>query len=383
MRKVPLRPGDMPSEKVGYAVLKELIVRVAVISPAGIHGKGGIESVVKYLVNEVRGRFHPEIDCEVIATRSTTIRWLKHPSTLLVLLKFIVLCARGRFDVIHINVAPRGSTWRKAIFAAIGRHFNLPVLLHLHGSGYDQFYAQVAPARQARIRQLFQRAERVVVLGEYWKAFVVGELGVASENVRIIANGVPSSTREHVPSEGPFRFLTLGIVGERKGTDVLLKALSQLPSGIDWKATIAGNGEVEKYRQFADELSIGDRVNFPGWIDEQGAKSLLAQSDAFVLPSRAENQPIAILEAMAQALPVISTKIGAIPEQVEEGVNGYLVRPGDVDELKSALVRLASDREGQSRMGHEGRTLFERKFSIESCAAAFVSEYRALSRTRV
>jgi glycosyltransferase involved in cell wall biosynthesis len=98
-----------------------------------------------------------------------------------------------------------------------------------------------------------------------------------------------------------------------------------------------------------------------------------------VLPSRAENQPVAILEAMARGVPVIATAIGAIPEQVVDGETGLLVPPGDAGRLQAALERLLNAPDQRAAMGAAARWRYEEHFSIAQCANAFGRLYRSLA----
>ena len=97
-----------------------------------------------------------------------------------------------------------------------------------------------------------------------------------------------------------------------------------------------------------------------------------------MLASRAENQPLAILEAMARSLPVVATNVGAIPEQVIDGETGLLVEPGDAVALAAALATLLRSPELRARYGEAGLKRFAALYSISSCAERFAALYRSL-----
>ncbi len=353
--------------------------RVAMVAAGGLAGQGGIGRVMAYLAREL-ARTQPDIELVPYRSRWSESGLAKHVLAMPALAAFVIGVRRA--DVAHINVAPRGSTWRKMLFAGAARMAGVPVVLHLHGSGYHEFYAGLSAARQARIRRFFGRAAAVVVLSEFWRRFVIDTLDVAEDRVEEIPNGVPAAGRAPGSAEGePPRIAFLGLIGERKGVDVLLDALANIKRrGIPWRAVLAGNGEVDWARQRATELGIADRIEFPGWIGEEEADAVLLAADLFVLPSRAENQPVSILEAMARGLPVIATRIGAIPEQVAEGETGLLVERGDADALADALAALLTAPDRRKALGAAGRERFERLFSVESCAARFAALYRAQAK---
>jgi glycosyltransferase involved in cell wall biosynthesis len=216
----------------------------------------------------------------------------------------------------------------------------------------------------------------VAVLGAHWRRFALETLRVPDERLLTVENGVPEPPALANPVHRPAHLVFAGTLGERKGVDVLLESLSLLDARTrHWRATLAGGGEVEGFRRRAEEIGIAAKLEFPGWLSETQVGALMASADLFVLPSRAENQPIAILEAMARGLPVVSTTVGAIPEQVRDGVSGLLVPPGDAAALALALGRLIEDPVERAAMGQAGRARFLQRYSIERCAEAFLSVY--------
>jgi len=118
-------------------------------------------------------------------------------------------------------------------------------------------------------------------------------------------------------------------------------------------------------------------------IDADRKAEVLAATDVFVLPSYAEALPMAMLEAMAQALPVICTRVGAIDEAVTDGVEGFLIGPGDVDALAQRMATLAGDPQLRRRMGRAARRRVERQFSLETMVDRLAVIYeRAVGRPR-
>ena len=127
--------------------------RILILVPDGINGKGGIERLMLYLVRELRV-VAPHIEVGVHATRLIE-RWpINHLTTPVSLAWFTLRCIFGRYDVLHCNIAPRGSTWRKRIFVKVAQRLGLKVVLHLHGSGYDAFFAAQNPQQQMLIKNL-------------------------------------------------------------------------------------------------------------------------------------------------------------------------------------------------------------------------------------
>jgi glycosyltransferase involved in cell wall biosynthesis len=335
---------------------------------------------MSYLVRGLN-EIAPELRVTVFRSRLREAGAMKHATVPLSLTAFAVGCASRSLRVVHINVAPRGSTWRKMLYAKTARALGCKILIHLHGSGYDEHFGSLSSRNKAFVRRFFGSADAVVALSEGWCSFLIEHVGVAPERAVVIPNGVPAATPEDRSARMGLPVIAfLGLVGARKGTDVLLHALAALAKeGVRYRVLIGGNGEVEAARSLAVELSIADRIEFLGWVDEGGMDAVHRAADIFVLPSRAENQPIAILEAMARSTPVISTRVGAIPFQVIEGETGLLIEPGDVTALTRAIVTLIEDPERRRAMGAAGRRRFESHFSVTSCAARFADLYKSLA----
>lgn len=355
--------------------------QVLVIMPQPLDQKvGGIGRLINYSIREF-AHLGPSYEFRYLETRLTEIPIIVHLSTLLAFMGFIATLIVRRIDLLHIHVAPRGSTLRKAIFARVGKLFGKPIVLHLHGSGYDDFFSRQSNFVKARIRKFFQSADAVIVLGQGWRDWAISNDGLRLDlaHVQIIDNGVPEpgnvATRNNVIP----RIIFVGVVGRRKGVDVLLNALAAIPSDLQWVCTICGNGEVEAYTAAAQRLGLlRDRVTFTGWQSEAEVRAQMAASDIYVLPSRAENQPIAILEAMAIGLPVVASNVGDIPNQVRDGITGRIVPTEDSDALRSALEELLRNKSMREMMGEAGRAKFVQNYSISNNVSRTLALYRSL-----
>jgi glycosyltransferase involved in cell wall biosynthesis len=139
--------------------------------------------------------------------------------------------------------------------------------------------------------------------------------------------------------------LFVGRVDREKRLDVLIRALARLKRP-DVQLAIGGKGrDLENMRKLAESLQLGDKVVFTGFIPAEDHCSLLNTADIFAMPSEAELQSIATLEAMACARPVLASDARALPELVENGVNGQTFRSGDDADAAAAIVKLVECRE--------------------------------------
>ncbi len=170
-------------------------------------------------------------------------------------------------------------------------------------------------------------------------------------------------------------FLFVGRVDGEKRLDVLLHAAARLPRD-DFQIAIAGKGlHAESLQALAETLRLGARVRFLGYVPAADLPGLLNAADVFVMPSEAELQSIATLEAMASGLPVLAARAQALPELVEDGVNGYLFRPGDAADAARLMARLLAERPRWEALGAAGR-----EKALAHSLASTVQHYEAAYR---
>jgi len=176
--------------------------------------------------------------------------------------------------------------------------------------------------------------------------------------------------RDGTDAENPVRILSVGRLVGKKGYDDLLRALAKLPANLHWRFVHIGGGNGEKYQQLATELGIADRCVWQGARDQKEVIAACQSSDLFVLASRIEKDgdrdglPNVLMEAQLCGLAAVSTAISAIPELIEDGVNGKLVPERDPDALAVALEVMITDARLRETMGRKGKEIVRRDFSF-------------------
>ena len=357
---------------------REKILRVLLATPFGSHGRGGIDRLTDLMVAGVHERVGLGIDPVRLVTRGQ--RGLFQASFVFAraMVQFWLAARRGQVDLIHINLASRGSAYRKMILAAFARRLGVPYVVHLHSGRFDQFWRAARPRLAAAIDRLFANSSAVVVLGEYWANLVSERVPAARDKTIVLANAtLPSPSDCEPASDGRVRITFLGKIGPNKGTQQLIEALATLADRSDWTATICGNGAVEESRDLANRLGIADRTIFPGWLDAQATSAQLRQTDIFVLPSFSEGLPMAILEAFAWGIAVVATPVGSIPEVIAHERNGLIVPVGDVQALAQALRRLVQDGDLRRTLGNTARRDHAARFDINVYVPRLAAIWRA------
>lgn len=182
----------------------------------------------------------------------------------------------------------------------------------------------------------------------------------------------------------PVRFVTIGRAVEKKGFDDLLAALAKLPAELHWRLTHIGGGEKLKTLQAqAQALDLTERVTWAGPKAQAEVIAALREADLFVLPSRQagdgdrDGLPNVVMEAASQALPIVATDFAGIPEFVREGVEGLLVRPGDINGLAQALADLAGAPERRAALGQAAHARLTGAFSAAAGLDGIAERLRA------
>ena len=341
---------------------------------------GGMGSIMAYLASmrqDPFGRF----DLRQLESRGSGHIALSPFFLAAAVCRILLEAVLGRLAVVHLNLAERGSVYRKAVLLAATKLVGGQVLLHLHAAQIIQFHQSMGPVGQRLLKWMFHSADHCVVLGEVWRRWVIDTFALPSDRVGIVFNGVPATVAPpRTTVDGRFHLLFVGNLLERKGVKDLLQAFAS--PGIRAREivlTMAGGGPVETYRAMAVELGIADRVSFTGWISQDEARALMVASDALILPAYDEGLPLVILEALASRTPVICSPVGSIPEVLRDGQTALFVSPGDEAGIATAIVALQEQPALRRDLAEAGAALYDRLFTMDAFARSFGRLYAALT----
>ncbi len=230
-------------------------------------------------------------------------------------------------------------------------------------------------SRQVAIgRHLAGLADRYVCVSDDVRAQCTAE-GIRSARLMTILNGIDLGRFESVRPDPAGPVVTVARLSPEKDVANLVRAAAIAANrAADFRVEVAGAGPcLDELKQLAANLDVSDRVTFLGEVRDIPA--LLARARMFVLPSRSEGIPLTVLESMACGLPVVATRVGGLPEVVEEGVTGLLVPPADPAALAAALVATWSDPDRRERMGNAGRGRALKFFDVRRMVAEYESLY--------
>ena len=298
------------------------------------------------------------------------------------LLRVLAAWARGQVGLIHINLSVRGSTVRKCGFSVLAHLCRIPVVVHLHSGRFDTFYRDLPRWAKIQVDRMFQRAACIIVPGKIWETMLVTEIGVKGTPIFVMPNAVagPGPRPQGTPGSD-CHIVMLGRMGPPKGLPELMEALgSPTLRDLPWRITMAGDGDGDTYRKEAEARGIAKKVSILGWQTSDGVAALLASADVLVLPSRSENLPISVIEALSYGVAVVTTPVGAIPEIVENEVSALLVPVQNPEALALALRRVVTDPVFRQTLAQEGYKAFQRRLDIRGYAKSLTSIYNDVLR---
>lgn len=275
-------------------------------------------------------------------------------------LELVGLLLSRQVDLAHIHVASGASFWRKAIYLWTLRMAGVPVVLHVHGGNFLEFFRTTSRLGQRYIRASFAQCGRVILLSRVW----VDRIGVVVDPSRCRAIGNPVLAWPQQRTPRPVRtFLFLGRLERDKGIHELLEAFARVRRQVpEVKLLLGGDGDTALIERIVAAQEMAHDVTLLGWVSGGAKRNAFAAADALVLPSYVEALPVAMLEAMSCGLPVVVSNVGSIPEVIADGINGLVIPPRDIDALTGAMLALALKPDLALRLGTEGKATFDGQF---------------------
>ncbi|MDH3731879.1 MAG: glycosyltransferase family 4 protein [Gemmatimonadota bacterium] len=278
------------------------------------------------------------------------------------------------FDIVNGHFAvPTGpaSTW-------LARRAGVPHVITVQGGDlYDpskKASPHIFPPLRWSVKRVLAASARVVAASENTKANALRYFGSAVRGVDLIPLGIrPREFRRATRTElglpeDVFLGVTVARLIRRKAHDQLIHAITR-PGLEDVHIALVGSGpERDNLEQLARELGAGDRVHFPGRVDEEVKWQILDTSNAFVSATLHEGFGLMFLEAMAVGRPVVCPDFGGHTDYLTDGVTGFVTPLGDNERLAAGIGRLASEPDLVRRMGESNRKLFYSRFGAHHCA---------------
>ena len=344
-----------------------MVSRVLVVATSR-KTRGGITSVVKaHETGEQWKKYH----CRWIQTHRDGSAWRKLLYLFTALLEYLVLLPW--YDIVHIHVATTQSARRKKIFFELAKIMHKKTIFHFHPSNEKFLYES---ANKSLYRNLFSRADLVLVLSEQWRRWIKEALGL-TEHIEVLYNPCPIVERK--PELKQNEILFAGTVIPRKGYADLIRGFAKIASKHpDWRVVIAGNGEIDKAKAIAKECGIENQVVFLGWVNGHAKDLAFQRASIYCLASDGEGFPMGVLDAWAYGIPCVVTPVGGLPDIVIDGENALVFPVGDVDILARQLERMISDNGLRNRIAQASLELAHTTFNVKNLNHALEGIYSKL-----
>lgn len=284
------------------------------------------------------------------------------------------------YDVIHAHFGPRGT------LAVALRDLGVisgAVVTTFHGADMSRYLERAG--REYSL--LAQRGDLFLPISVRWKQKLL-EMGFPERRTKVHHMGVDTKEIEFQPpqtEEQTVHILSVARLTEKKGIEYGIRAFSQCRErlDIDVKYTIVGDGPRRKsLERLVTHLNLAEDVRFAGWQSKDEVYDFLQRANLFLAPSVTaesgdkEGIPVAIMEAMASGIPVVSTVHSGIPELVDDGKSGLLVPEGDVEALADALCELSQAPDQLTEMASRGRKIVQSEFDTDVLNDQLVEHYR-------
>lgn len=343
-------------------------MRVLFVTPS-VSNVGGVEVFVKNLASHL---IDHGVKVEVFSSESVPIipiQGMKSLSFAFAGALYGHSKSRVAYDIIHAQNLPS---------AIISRSFKAKVrIATLHGV----YAEQVALLHGRSLEGILRRVEDKFLRD--MDALVAVSRDVEKHykrrgfTIAYIPNGIdldllPSRERRYYE----FQLVYVGRLSYEKGADLLIEAVKRLPRDLNLRLVVVGSGPMERK---LNNMAYGDpRIIFIGSRDHATTLEIIRGSDLFLLPSRMEGAPMALLEAMALGVPVIASDVGGIPDFIENGVTGLLFRDKDIEMLKDAIIRLYENRYLAKTLAKNAIEKIKTDYSIERMATRYLDLYQEL-----
>lgn len=289
-----------------------------------------------------------------------------------------------RPDIVHIHSSFGPSFYRKLPFIYMASWAKKPIVNHIHGADFDEFYVRASEKKKAQIKKAYNKCAVLIALSAEWKErlsqIVPAEKITIIENYSVLHKDALSARLERKSNN---TVLFLGEIGKRKGCyDIPAVAAEVVKSVPEVKFILGGAGnsaDEQAVKALFEKYGVSDHIIFPGWVRGEDKDRLLREADVFFLPSYNEGMPMSVLDAMGYGLPIVSTNVGGIPKIVHDGENGFCIVPGDCKAFATGIIKLLVHDEERKRAAMSSIEVVSNGYSIEAHLKLIKATYEQLT----
>lgn len=282
-----------------------------------------------------------------------------------------------KYDIIHFHTVPDKIcliVQMPELFCA--KLYGKKVIMHIHmGNQLNEHTENVL------FKWCLRRADRIVLLAQKWQELFEEKYPDIEIPTSVIYNACDTSIKVKSDEFGGREnsIIMAGYFDDNKAPNLLIDAWATLKDKYpDWKLTLMGNGDVERFKIIAYEKGLRDRISFPGYLTGKEKDDVWNKASILCLCSYNEGFPMVVLEAWTHGIAVVSTPVGGLPDVIEEEKNCLTFPFGDSIALASQLERLINNENLRRDMGEYSRKFVKNRFSLESVNADLEKLYESL-----
>jgi len=286
--------------------------------------------------------------------------------------------------IVHYPVTSFWNLEKSLLFLMTGGIFGAKKVGQLHGGAFIDFWNGTCQFRKYINLRFLNSLDVLIVSSKYWKK-MVGENCSVKTRIEVIANPIEQSFESKFFVCGDRKaglILFMGRIDIDKGVLDIIKSADVILKVIECKFVLAGI--VNKVKDYWQCLAIIKRYNLEssivisGEISEKEKIKLFSEASIFLFPSYFENLPLAVIEAACSSLPIITTRVGALPEFFEHNKSVIFVEPGNIEQIKNAVIDLLSNSEKREKLGKEARKVFLEKLSRDKIMKQIDKVYKQI-----
>lgn len=291
-------------------------------------------------------------------------------------LKFIKNLIKYKVEIVNLQMASKGSFFRKLFLIILCYMLNIKYFVHIHGGGFINFYKNSIFIVKYLIRFVLINANKVIVISNFFQNDLKKAIKIKM-NIVVINNSIKDNFKKISVNKNKKNYiLFFGNLTPQKGIDDIFNISDDLIlKNNNIKFILCGYDKNNYYYNNFVNSKNKSHFIFINYLKGKKKIDYLKKSKILILPSYVENSPISIIEAMSASLPIISTNISGIPEQIIHNRNGFLIKPGDQKKLKKYINILINNKNLSSKMGKEARIIFKNKFSNDINYKKIISLY--------
>lgn len=352
------------------------MLKVLMIGPSR-NTKGGVSTVInnyyKYgLSDKVKLKY-----IETINDKNIFIKFIKEKIALVDFLFNI-----GKYDILHAHLASRRSAFRKSMYIRIAKRKNKYIVAHIHGGGFKKFLdEECSNKKRMYIINSLNMCDKIIVLSKEWYEYF--STFIDKKKLIIIENSVYVPCNNYSTQDN-YNILFLGRLEKDKGIYDLLESFSYVVDEYkNAKLYIAGSGENDLVEKKIKKLGILKNIVMLGWISNDETTKIIKSCSLFVLPSYFEAMPMSLLESMAFGCIPVASNVGGIPYVIKDEVNGFLVTPGDIIELKNKILKIFNKSTDERKIisNNAYNTIFN-KYNIKKSLDKIIEVYNEKNKRK-